>query len=161
MESANKTVRRIMNSIQSERRQQGLDDNWTLLLGQVMACCNSHSTRLKYSVSSYEAVFGQKLNTPVSCSVEELRKCTSIADRLRICPDERLQTYVEESEIVSCRDDDSDDHEESDEEDSVQDDATTGRAIDDEDVEDDDYDIARDYSNDAVANVPHSVTGNA
>ena len=59
VESGNKTVQRILKSIESERRQQGLDDNWTLFLGQVMACCNSHSTRLKYSVSAYEAVFGR------------------------------------------------------------------------------------------------------
>ena len=49
VESANKTVQQIMKtkSLQSERRQLGLDNNWTEFLGQVMACCNSHSTRLK------------------------------------------------------------------------------------------------------------------
>jgi hypothetical protein len=130
-----------MNSIQSERRQQGLDDNWTLFLGQVMACCNSHSTRLKYSVSAYEAVFGQKLHTPVSCSIDQLRKCTSIADRLRICPDERLQAYVKESDIVSCVDEDND-NEEEDEEDSLEDDANAGKGNEGEEDANDDDDYA-------------------
>jgi len=175
VERGNGTVQRILNSILSERRQLGLHDNWTLILGQVMTCCNNHSTRLKYSVSAYEAVFGQKLQTPVSCSIDQLRKCRSIADRLRICPDERLQAYVDESDIISCRDDDDNeeepDEEDSDEEDSLQDDASQGRGNDNEDDANDDDDDAKagrgnddeddDFPNYAAAHVPNSGRGNA
>jgi hypothetical protein len=57
VESANKLVQCVMKSISSERRLAGLEVNWTKLLGQVMAVCNSHSGQKKYSVSNYEAVF--------------------------------------------------------------------------------------------------------
>ena len=88
VESANKVVQRIMKCISSEHHQMGLEDNWMQFLGQVMGCCNSHSTHLKYSVSSYEAVFGQKLFPPIPCAISDLRECRTIGDRLRICPDE-------------------------------------------------------------------------
>ncbi len=34
------------------------------------------------------------------CSVEEMRKCTSIHQRLKMSPDERLEMYVHENDIV-------------------------------------------------------------
>jgi hypothetical protein len=43
VESANKLVQCVMKSISTERCLAGMEVNWTTLLGQVMAVCNSHS----------------------------------------------------------------------------------------------------------------------
>jgi hypothetical protein len=74
--------------------------NWTTLLGQVMAVCNSHSGTQKHSVLSYEAVFGQKYHPQLKCNMSEMRECRSIFQRLKLSPDERLQTYVWDHDIV-------------------------------------------------------------
>lgn len=100
VESANKLVQRVLKSISSERRLQSLEVNWTNLLGQVMSVCNSHSGRKKYDVSSYEAVFGQRYHPQLKCNLEDMRKCRSIYQRLKLSPDERLEKYVRESNIV-------------------------------------------------------------
>jgi hypothetical protein len=92
VESANKLVQRILKSISSERRLGSLDVNWTNLLGQVMSVCNCHSGRKKYSVSSYEAVFGQRFHPQLKCKREEMRQCRSIFQRLKLSPDERLDS---------------------------------------------------------------------
>jgi hypothetical protein len=100
VESANKLVQRVMKSISLERCLAGLEVNWTRSLGQVMAICNSHSGRKKYSVSNYEAVFGQKYHPTLMCSLAEIRECQSISQRLRISPDEKLEKYVKDNDIV-------------------------------------------------------------
>jgi hypothetical protein len=43
VESANKIVQQVLKSISSENCLQSIEVNWTKLLGQVMAVCNSHS----------------------------------------------------------------------------------------------------------------------
>jgi hypothetical protein len=43
VESANKIVQQVLKSISSENRLRSIEVNWTKLLGQVMAVCNSHS----------------------------------------------------------------------------------------------------------------------
>ena len=105
VESANKTVSAIRKNIACERRRAGLDDNWTQYLGQIMACCNSHAGRARQSVSNYEAVFGMKYHTGIKCSLNEMRACRNISERLRISPDERLAKLVEEMDIVDGLDD--------------------------------------------------------
>jgi hypothetical protein len=74
--------------------------NWTKLLGQVIAVCNSHSGRQKHSVLSYEAVFGQKYHPQLKCNMSEMREYWSIFLRLNLSPDERLETYVWQHNIV-------------------------------------------------------------
>jgi hypothetical protein len=74
--------------------------NWTKLLRQVMSVCNSHSGIRKNSVSSYEAVFGQKYHQQIQSNLSEMRECKSIFQRLKLSPNERLQTYVREHNIV-------------------------------------------------------------
>ena len=54
VESANKVVQQVLKSISSENRLRSKEVNWTKLLGQVMAVCNSHSGIRKNSVSSYD-----------------------------------------------------------------------------------------------------------
>jgi hypothetical protein len=100
VESANKLVQCVMKSISSERHLAGLKVNWTRFLGQVMALCNSHSIQKKYCISNYEAVFGQKYHPTLKCSLEEMHECRSIFQRLRLSPDERLEKYVQENDIV-------------------------------------------------------------
>ncbi len=99
-ESANKLVQRVMKSTSLERCLAGLEVNWTRFLGQVMAICNSHSGKKKYSVSNYEAVFGQKYHPTLMCSLAEICECRSIFQRLQISPDERLEKYVKNNDIV-------------------------------------------------------------
>ena len=100
VENANKMVQQVLKSISSENRLRSKEVNWTKLLGQVMSVCNSHSGIRKNSVSSYEAVFGQKYHQQLQCNLSELRECKSIFQRLKLSPNERLQTYVREHKIV-------------------------------------------------------------
>ncbi len=101
VESANKLVQRGMKSISSKRCLAGLEVNWTRFLRQVMAVCNSHSSRKRYCVSNYEAVFGQKYHPTLKCSLAEMCECRSISQRLRLSPDERLEKDVRENDIVN------------------------------------------------------------
>jgi hypothetical protein len=89
-----------MKSISSEHCLAGLEVNWTRLLGQVMAVCNSHSGQKSYSVSNYEAVFGQKYHPILMCSLAEICKCQSISQRLWISPNEKLEKYVQDNDII-------------------------------------------------------------
>jgi hypothetical protein len=124
VESANKIVQQVLKSISLENPLRSIDVNWTNLLGQVMAVCNSHSGRRKHSVSSYEAVFGQKNHPQLKCKMSEVRECRSIFQRSKMSPDERLETYVRQHDIVDIEFDsaeciDDDDVDGSDEDDSV------------------------------------------
>ncbi len=103
VESANKLVQRVLKSISSERRLQSLKVNWTNLIGQVMSVCNSHSGWKKYDVSSYEAVFGQRYHTQLKCNLEDMHKCRSIYQWLKLSPDKGLETYVRENNIVDIK----------------------------------------------------------
>jgi hypothetical protein len=100
VESANKLVQRVMKSISSKHCLAGLEVNWTKLLRQVIAVCNSHSGQKNYSISNYKAVFGQKYHPTLMCSLAEICECESISPRLRISPDERLKKYVKDNHIV-------------------------------------------------------------
>ncbi len=92
IESANKVVQQVLKCNSSENRLRAIPVNWTQLLGQVMAVCNSHSGIRKNSVSSYEAVFGQKYHSQLKCNISGMRECKSIFQRLKLSPNERLET---------------------------------------------------------------------
>jgi hypothetical protein len=100
VQSTNKLVQRVMKSISLECPLAGLEVNWTRFLGQVMALCNSHSGQKIYCVSNYEAVFGQKYHPTLKCSLAEMHECRSISQRLWLSPDERLEKYATENDIV-------------------------------------------------------------
>ncbi len=51
-------------------------------------------------MSSYEAVFGQKYHPQLKCNMSEMHECQSIFQGLRLSPDERLETYVWQHDIV-------------------------------------------------------------
>ena len=99
MENANKVVKKVLMSLSRERRMQGIETNWTKILGQVMSVCNSHSGTRRYSTSSYEAVFGLPYHPELRCTVVKLRECKTIGQRLNLSPDDRLATYVREHNI--------------------------------------------------------------
>ncbi len=100
VESASKIVQQVLKSISLEYCLRSIKVNWTKLLGQVMAVCNSHSGRWKHSMSSYEAVFGQKYHPQLKCNMSEMRECRSIFQRLKMSLDEWLETYVQQHNIV-------------------------------------------------------------
>jgi hypothetical protein len=100
VESTNKVVQQVLKSLFSERCLRSIKVNWTNLLGQVMSVCNSHLGIRKHSLSSYEAVFGQKYHPQLKCTMSEMRECWSVFQRLRLSPDERLETYVRQHDIV-------------------------------------------------------------
>ncbi len=100
VESANKIVQQVLKSISLENCLWPIKVNWTKLLEQVMAVCNSHSGTRKHSVSSYEAVFGQKYHPQLKCNMSKMRECWSIFQRLKLSPDEQLETYVWQHNIV-------------------------------------------------------------
>ena len=129
VENANKLVQQVLKSISSENRLRSKEVNWTKLLGQVMSVCNSHSGIRKNSVSSYEAVFGQKYHQQIQCNLSEMRECKSIFQRLKLSPNERLQTYVREHNIVDIEEQDTDYNDECDDDDTS-DDENEGDDID-------------------------------
>ncbi len=52
------------------------------------------------AVSSYEAVFGQKYHPQVKCNMSKMRECRFIFQRLKLSPDEWLETYVWQHNIL-------------------------------------------------------------
>jgi len=79
-----------------------------------MAVWNSHSGMRKNSVSSYEAVFGQKYHQQLQCNFSEMRECKSIFQRLKLSPNEWLETYVREHNIVDVEVEDTDHNDDND-----------------------------------------------
>jgi hypothetical protein len=51
-------------------------------------------------VSSYEAVFGQKYHPQLKCNTSDMCECKLIFQRLKLSPNERLETYVRQHNIV-------------------------------------------------------------
>jgi len=109
-----KVVQQVLKSISLENRLQSKEVNWTKLFGQVMAACNRHSGIRKNSVSSYEAVFGQKYHQQLQCNLSEMCECKSIFQRLKLSPNEHLQTYVREHNIVDIEVEDTEYNEDND-----------------------------------------------
>ncbi len=94
VESDNIVVQQVLQCILLENHLRSIPVNWTKLLGQVMAVCNSHSNIRKNSVSNYEAVFGQKYHPQLKCNISEMSECKSIFHRLNFSPNEHLETCV-------------------------------------------------------------------
>ena len=65
-----------------------------------MAVCNSHSNIRKKSLSSYKAVFDQKYHQQLKCNISDMCECKSIFQRLKMSPNECLETYVLQHDIV-------------------------------------------------------------
>jgi hypothetical protein len=84
VESMNKLVKRVLNSVLAERRVGGDNPNWTEVLGSVAATINSQCGRGKHDVPSYNAVYGMAYHQDFSCSKEEACRCWTLPERLRV-----------------------------------------------------------------------------
>jgi hypothetical protein len=114
LESTNKVVQQVLKCISLENGLQFIEVNWTKFLGQVMAVCNSHSGIRKSSVSNYKAVIGQKYHPQLRCNMSEMQECKLIFQRLKLSPNERLETYVRQHDIVDIEIDDTEFNEDND-----------------------------------------------
>jgi hypothetical protein len=63
----------------------------------VSAAINSQHGRGKGNVSTFEAVYGQKLNHEVSCTKEEVRICCTLPEILCVTSNNNFKAYAEEN----------------------------------------------------------------
>ena len=103
VESATMVVRQVLKCILSENCLQSIKVNWTKLLGQVMAVCNSHSGIRKNSVSSYKAVFGQKYHQQLKYNMSEMHECKYDCQRSFNWTGVSLCAPTEKSHFCCCR----------------------------------------------------------
>ncbi len=96
----NKLVKRVLGTVLSEQRLAGQNPNWTKVLGTVAAVFNSQCGRGENDVSAYEAVYGQKLDHPLSCSKAEARRCWTVNDRMLVTNEPKFDTYCKENYIL-------------------------------------------------------------
>lgn len=80
VERVNATVKRAVASVCAERRREGKDDNWTMLLSLVTSSLNTHRSRLANSVEAYPTVFGAPYHIPIKTSLADARKCQTITE---------------------------------------------------------------------------------
>jgi hypothetical protein len=85
VENMNKLVKRTIQKLEEEDRQQGIKDpNWTRYMGRAMSSINSMEQRGKFRTTAYEAVFGMPYRGTEIHSLEELRECKTLEDRLKL-----------------------------------------------------------------------------
>ena len=78
----------MLSDLLSDRRTNGLDDNWTMVLGVLTANLNSFHGRQTASVPAYNAVFGANYHITTSCTVDEARKCNTVEDLQKVVMDD-------------------------------------------------------------------------
>ena len=98
IEWSNKTIKRMLSDLLADRHTNGLDDNWTMVLGVLTANLNSFHGRQTASVPAYNAVFGANYHISTSCTVDEASKCNTIDDLKKVVMDDNghINRYVEE-----------------------------------------------------------------
>lgn len=96
VENMNKLVKRVIEQLENEDRLNGIQPNWTNLMGRCMQTINSKRSRERHDVSPYMAVYGQPYNPSVTCEHSMMRKCNTIEERLRVTNDHRLARVAEE-----------------------------------------------------------------
>ena len=107
VENVNKMVKRVLGMVLAERRLVGENPNWTEVLGSVASTINSQCGRGKNDVTAFEAVFGQKLDFPLTCSKKEARRCWTVGERMKVTNDPDFSVYVQEHYIIDEEDDES------------------------------------------------------
>ena len=90
VESMNKLVKQVINSILAEHRIHGENPNWMEILGNVASSINLQCGRGKYNIPAYTAVFGCTYNQDDSTTKEEARQCWTLTKRLKV----RLTLYL-------------------------------------------------------------------
>ena len=108
VENINKLVKRVTADLEETERQSGKIPNWTMLQGNVMGIVNKQCGKGIDSVSSYEAVFGMTYDPPIPCSKNQLRKCVTIEDRMKLVQSPCLDKIARRMyKLDECDDDDS------------------------------------------------------
>ncbi len=100
VENVNKFVKRVLGTVLSEQRMEGQTPNWTSVLESVAAVINSQCERGKNSVIAFEAVFGQKLDHPLSCSKSEARRCWTLKVCMLVSNEPDFDSYCKENYII-------------------------------------------------------------
>ena len=100
VESMNEVIKRVLDSIESEGCQHGMEPNWTSLLGPIMAAVNNQRSRGVDSVTAYKAVFGQDCRQKFTCTMEQAKQCNTIEQRLKLISDSRLEKVELESAAI-------------------------------------------------------------
>jgi hypothetical protein len=100
VENVNKLVKRVLGTVLAERRLAGQNPNWTEVLGSVASVINSQCGRGKNDVSAYEAVYGQKLDHPLSSSKAEARRCWTVKDRMLVTSEPEFEAYCKDNYIL-------------------------------------------------------------
>lgn len=100
VENVNKLVKRVLGTVLAERRLAGQNPNWTEVLGSVASVINSQCGRAKNDVSAYEAVYGQKLDHPLSSSKAEARRCWTVKDRMLLTSEPEFEAYCKDNYIL-------------------------------------------------------------
>ncbi len=79
------------------------------MLGSVASAINLQHGRGKYDVSAYEAVYGQKMDHDFSCLKQEVPRCWTVPERLKVTNDPEFTEYARENCIINddkiCDDD--------------------------------------------------------
>ncbi|KAG7358539.1 integrase core domain containing protein [Nitzschia inconspicua] len=96
VEIRNKMVKSVLSDVQDEQRRKGKTTNWTTLMGHLMGCLNSHELRGANDTSAYETVFGVPYHENLLCHIDEMRRCTTLEQRVRINPDPRFEASLRE-----------------------------------------------------------------
>jgi hypothetical protein len=96
----NKFVKRTLGTVLSEYRLVGKDRNWTEVLGSIASAINLQHGRGKYDVSAYEEVYGQKMDHDFSCSKEEVQRCWTVPEWLKVTNDPQFTKYACKNYII-------------------------------------------------------------
>ena len=91
----NKLVKRCNNAIEDEDRMAGRVPNWVKNLPRINQAINSMGGKDSNNTSSYEVLFGMQYHDRVSGSMQEVRNCKTIEERLAMFPDPSLQHVAE------------------------------------------------------------------
>ena len=100
VENVNKLVKRVLQTVLSERRLEGQNPNWTEVMGSVASIINSQCGRGKNDVSAFESVYGQLLDHPLPCSKAEARRCWTIQDRMMVTNEPEFDNYCKDTYVI-------------------------------------------------------------
>ena len=80
----NKVVKAVLGTIKVEELEAKRTPCWPELLHRVMEVLNKKRSKGRHEVSAYKAVFGQTLEDKALVSTANLRRCTTVADRIAL-----------------------------------------------------------------------------
>ena len=98
IEWSNKTIKWMLLDLLAHRRTNGLDDNWTMVLGLLTENLNSFHGRQTASIPAYNAVFRANYHVIMSCTVDEARNCNTIDKLQKVVMDDdgHINHFVQE-----------------------------------------------------------------